>query len=114
MASVFIQRVPEQHGKGVAGKEELEVIKPGPFAVKEAVQEVLSGGELEVLECDNQSEHGQVAEQCVPDHCRQAQEGQFRVVAVPAHAAALDLILFHKGSTPFTIPGRPYFRCSGG
>ena len=78
-----------QHGKGVAGKEKFEVVKPCPVAVEQAVKEALSRSDLEVFEGDNQTEHGQVAKDCVPDGCRKPQQCQLRVITRPTFAAWL-------------------------
>ena len=75
--------------KNVHLQEKGEVLQTSPVAVEQAVKEALSRSDLEVFECDNQTEHGQVAKDCVPDGCRKPQQCQLRVITRPTFAAWL-------------------------
>ena len=80
---VVEQGVAQNLGEVAKAKEVLEVIKGHPVAVEQAGQEVLARCDRIILECKDDAEHGQIAEEYVPYCGRQRQNGQLSVVLGP-------------------------------
>ena len=81
---VIQDRISQDDEQIVGSDQERKVFKSGPVTVEQVVNETLSTGNFVVLECNNQTEHRQEAEQNVPDGGRQRHDGQLRVILGPA------------------------------
>ena len=80
-----IQDCVSQNDEQIIGSDqERKVFKSGPVTVEQVVNEALSACDFVVLECNDQTEHRQEAEQNVPDGGRQRHDGQLRVILGPA------------------------------
>ena len=87
---VVKKRVAQKHHKGVVVDEEAEVLKADKLAVQQIIKEALLRENLVLNERDHQPEHGQIAEQNIPDERRQTQQAQLRILARPLPAAVLS------------------------
>ena len=81
---VVAQSVSEEQREIVAGQEETEVLEANPLALHQIVDKAMPLKQLVLLKADQDTEHGQIGKQHVPDKGRQTQKGQLRVLQMPA------------------------------
>ena len=79
--------VAEDHGEDAEVEEVAEVVEAHPLAAQQIGQKSLTAGDLVILERDDESEHGQVAEEHIPDGSGERQDRQLGVVPGPPRLA---------------------------